>query len=98
MLFSFGMFISCEGYNGHITIKDISKDSIIFINSINKNPSVLTLKVTGTIDSDVKINSISIPKGNVNKKILLDSYSQIAQIKYEHGNAQFGNLLIKYKY
>lgn len=98
LLFSFGIIISCERYNAHITIKDISRDSVILVNSTSRNPSVLVLKVTGNIDSDVKINSISIPKGNVNKKIILDSYSQIAQIKYEHGSARFGKLLIKYKY
>lgn len=93
-----GIIISCDNYNGSINIKDVSRDTIISIKSTNRNPSVLVLKVNGTIDSDIAINSVIIPKGNVNKKILLDSYSQITEIKYEHKNVQAGKLSIKYKY
>lgn len=92
------MLFSCGSYDGNVNIQDASKDTIVLISSRRNIPSVLVVKLKGNIDSDVEINSILIPKGNVNKKLIFDSYTPIGEIIYEHKHAQNGNLTIYYRY
>jgi len=92
------LFTSCNSKYEQLTIDDVSKDTSIVVYSTFENPSTFSFEVSGKIDDTCKIMNVPISKNELNKRILVDSYSKKTILEYDNYKAKKGNLTISYYY
>jgi len=98
----------CTNYDGSVQVADIRKEETIILKNTRKPGYVYSIHISGSgnVDGDASVSLIlngepyktEKLKGTANFQWSGDWYSDTAEIRYQPGNVNSGNLVINYSF
>jgi len=92
------VFVSVSACNRkqEVLIENVSRDTVIMIETEVTNPTLLRLSVQGNVNDSISISHIKLDWGEIDTVLRYDWYSKDFPIKYKANKATKGKLSIEY--